>query len=152
MSVFGVSLVCIFPHFDSVYSWYLPIQSECGKTRTRKSPKTVTFPVVCIDLGTFVRTSLEDSLWKNLLKYLRIHFHRRATGDCFRVCNVSPLTTSQSWPNMYSVLSFKIELYIYNYNFNRVVKKQELGKSDFRFTITKEEMKKFVGIVSVTDY
>ena len=53
---------------------------------------------------------------------------------------------------MYSVLSFKIELHIYNYNFNRVVKKQELGKSDFRFTITKEEMKKFVGIVSVTDY
>ena len=48
MSIFGVFLVCIFPHSD----WlprdtpYLHIQSTCGKIRTRKTPNTDTFHAV----------------------------------------------------------------------------------------------------------
>ena len=40
MSVFGVILVRIFSHLDSIS---LRIQSECGKIRTRITPNTSTF-------------------------------------------------------------------------------------------------------------
>ena len=62
MSVFGVILVCIFPHSDrirrgmeylSIFSSneqkcgpYLRIQSECGKMRSRLTPNTDPFHAV----------------------------------------------------------------------------------------------------------
>ena len=44
VSVFGVSLVRIFPHSDSVS---LRIQFKCGKIRTRKTPNTDTLLTQC---------------------------------------------------------------------------------------------------------
>ena len=50
MFVFGVILVCIFPHLDWIlrYSVSLRIQSECGKMRTRITPNTDTFHAVWV--------------------------------------------------------------------------------------------------------
>ena len=49
MSIFGVFLVGIFPHSDWIQnSVSLCIQSECGKTQTRKTPSTDTFHAVLI--------------------------------------------------------------------------------------------------------
>ena len=48
VSVFLVSLVCIFPHSDWIqrFNPYLRIQSEWRKIRTRKTPDTDTFHAV----------------------------------------------------------------------------------------------------------
>ena len=56
MSIFGVILVCIFPHSDWIRRdtdwirrdtpYLLRIQSECGKIRTRITPNTDTFYAV----------------------------------------------------------------------------------------------------------
>ena len=46
MSVFGVILVCIVSYSDWIWSVSLHVQSECGKMRTRITPKTDTFNVV----------------------------------------------------------------------------------------------------------
>ena len=60
MSVFGVILVCIFPHSDWIRGatpWSLRIQSECRKMWTRFTPNSDTFYAVQVNvlLGSFFR-------------------------------------------------------------------------------------------------